>query len=99
MQKMLPRRNTVIGANATKLGDHEDITLPKTMEILGCTLKNLCSHSFDSFDGTTDHISAQIWLNDVEELLEGTRCTANQKGPYTVFKLSREAIRWCRPRR
>ncbi|GLT53837.1 hypothetical protein SLA2020_270800 [Shorea laevis] len=25
----------------------------------GCTFKNFCSHNFDGFDGTGDHISAE----------------------------------------
>ncbi|GLT71536.1 hypothetical protein SLA2020_435470 [Shorea laevis] len=43
----------------------------------GCTFKNFCSHNFDDFDGTGDHISAKNWLNDMEELLEATGCNAS----------------------
>jgi hypothetical protein len=62
--------------------------------VQGCTLKNFCSHNFDGFDGTSDHISVKNWLNDVEELLEAMGCNASQKVPYTAYKLSGEAKRW-----
>ncbi|GLT53613.1 hypothetical protein SLA2020_268730 [Shorea laevis] len=60
----------------------------------GCTFKNFCNHNFDGFDGTGDHISAENWLNNMEELLEATGCNASQKVPYTPYKLFGEAKRW-----
>jgi hypothetical protein len=57
----------------------------------GCTFKNFYSHNSNSFDGTGDHISAENWLNDIEELLESTGCNDSQKVPYKLFG---EAKRW-----
>ena len=34
----------------------------------GCSLKDFCSHHSKSLDGKSDHIRAENWLNDVEEL-------------------------------
>jgi hypothetical protein len=34
-----------------------------------CSLKDFCSHHSESFDRRGDHIRAENWLNDVEELL------------------------------
>jgi hypothetical protein len=38
-----------------------------------CSLKDICSHHLESFDGKGDHINAKNWLNDVGELLATTR--------------------------
>lgn len=65
----------------------------------GCPLKNFCSHSFDSFDKTSDHVSAEKWLNDMEELLETIGCTNEQKVTYTAFKLNGELKRSWQPRK
>ena len=35
----------------------------------GCSLKDFCSHHSESFVGRGDHIHAENWLNEVEELL------------------------------
>ena len=40
-----------------------------------CSLKNFCSHHSESFDGRGDHIRAENWLNDLEELLVTLGCT------------------------
>jgi hypothetical protein len=53
----------------------------------GCALKNFCSHNSDNFDGTGDHVSAENWLNDMEELLETTSCINEHRVTYTAFKL------------
>jgi hypothetical protein len=60
----------------------------------GYSLKDFYHHKPDSFDGTGDHISADNWLNDMEELLNLTSCTKRQKVMYTTYKLSGEAKRW-----
>jgi hypothetical protein len=60
----------------------------------GCSLKDFCSHHSESFDGRGDHISAENWLNDVEELLATLGCTNEQKVAYAAYKLTGEAKRW-----
>ena len=40
-----------------------------------CSLKDFCSHHSESFDRRDDHIRAENWLNDVEELLATLGCT------------------------
>jgi hypothetical protein len=57
-------------------------------------LKDFCSHLLESFDGRGDHICAENWLNDVEELLAIIGCTNVQKVAYTTYKLTREAKCW-----
>jgi hypothetical protein len=59
----------------------------------GCSLKDFYSHHSESFDGRGDHISAENWLNDVEELLATLRCTNKQKVAYAAYKLTGEAKR------
>jgi hypothetical protein len=59
----------------------------------GCSLKYFYSHHSESFDGRGDHISAENWLNDVEELLATLRCTNKQKVAYAAYKLTGEAKR------
>jgi hypothetical protein len=39
------------------------------------------------------HVTAENWLNDMEEFLEATRCTDSENVPYTTFKLFGEAKR------
>jgi hypothetical protein len=58
------------------------------------SLKNFYSHHSISFDGRGDHISAENWLNDMEELLATTRCTNEQKVAYTAYKLTGGAKHW-----
>jgi hypothetical protein len=57
-------------------------------------LKNFCNHSFNSLDGIGDHINAENWLNDMEELLSIIECIEELNVAYTAFKLSREAKGW-----
>ena len=45
----------------------------------GCSLKDICSHHSESFDGRGNHIRAENWLNDVEELLVTLGYTNDQK--------------------
>jgi hypothetical protein len=59
-----------------------------------CFLKDFCSHYSKSFDGKGNHIRAENWLNNVEELLAILRCTNEQKVDYAAYKLTREAKRW-----
>jgi hypothetical protein len=63
-------------------------------EGIECSLKDFCSHHSESFDGRGDHISAENWLNDVEELLATLRCTNEQKVAYATYNLTGEAKRW-----
>jgi hypothetical protein len=60
----------------------------------GCSLKDFCNHHSESFDGKGDHISAENWLNDVEELLATLGCTNEKKVAYASYKLTAEAKRW-----
>jgi hypothetical protein len=64
------------------------------VEGIGCTLKDFCSHLLESFDGRGDHVCAENWLNDVEELLAIIGCTNVQKVAYTTYKLTGEAKCW-----
>jgi hypothetical protein len=48
----------------------------------------------ESFDEKGDHISAENWLNVVEELLATLGCTNEQKVAYTTYKLTGEAKCW-----
>jgi hypothetical protein len=59
-----------------------------------CSLKDFYSHRSESFDRKGDHISAENWLNDVEELLATLGCTNEQKVAYATYKLTGEAKRW-----
>jgi hypothetical protein len=62
--------------------------------VTGCSLKDFCSHHSESFDGRSNHISAENWLNDVEELLATIGCTNEQKVAYTAYKLTGETKHW-----
>jgi hypothetical protein len=58
-----------------------------------CSLKDFCSHHSKSFDGIGNHIRAENWLNDMEELLATLGCTNEQKVAYAAYKLTGEAKR------
>jgi hypothetical protein len=64
-----------------------------------CSLKDLCSHHSESFNGRGDHISAKNWLYDVEELLATIGCTNKQKVAYTAYKLTGKLSAGVRTRR
>ena len=57
-------------------------------------MKDFCSHHSESFDGRSDHIHTENWLNDVEELLANLGCTNEQKVAYATYKLKEEAKHW-----
>jgi hypothetical protein len=59
-----------------------------------CSLKNFYSHHSESFDRIGDLISAENWLNNMEELLATLGCKNEQKVAYTSYRLTREAKRW-----
>ena len=61
---------------------------------LGCSIKDFCSHYSNSFDGIGHYISAENWLNDMEELLKVIGCIEEQKVMFTAQKLLRDAKRW-----
>jgi hypothetical protein len=48
--------------------DHDWIAR-QPAEGTGCSLKDFYSHHSESFGGKGDHINAEKWLNNVEELL------------------------------
>jgi hypothetical protein len=73
--------------------DHDRIARQPT-EGIGRSLKDFCSHHSESFDGRGNHIHAENWLNDVEELLATRGCTNEQKVAYAAYKLTGEAKRW-----
>jgi hypothetical protein len=64
------------------------------VEGTGCSLKDFCSHHWESFDGKCNYTSAENWLNNVEELLATLGCTNEQKVAYAAYKLTGEAKRW-----
>jgi hypothetical protein len=57
-------------------------------------LKDFYSHHSKSFDGRGDHICAENWLNDVEELLATLGCTNEQEVAYAAYKLTKESKCW-----
>jgi hypothetical protein len=59
-----------------------------------CSLKDFCSYQVESFDGKSDHTSAENWLNDMEELLATLGCMNEQKVAYAAYKLTGEAKCW-----
>jgi hypothetical protein len=63
------------------------------VESIGCSLKDFCSQHSESFDGKGNHINAENWLNDVEELLATLGCTNEQKVAYAAYKLTGKAKR------
>jgi hypothetical protein len=63
-------------------------------EETGCSLKDFYSHHSASFNGRDDHIHAENWLNDMEELLATLGCLNEQKVAYAAYKLTREAKHW-----
>jgi hypothetical protein len=73
--------------------DHDRV-VRQLIEWVGCYLKDFCSHHSKSFDGRGDHIRAENWLNDVEELLATLGCTNEKKVAYAAYKLTGEARRW-----
>jgi uncharacterized protein YcgI (DUF1989 family) len=56
-----------------------------------CSLKDFCSHHLVSFDGRGNHICAENWMNDVEELLATLECMNEQKVACAAYKLTEEA--------
>jgi hypothetical protein len=64
------------------------------VEGIRCSLKDLCSHHLESFDGTSYHIHVENWLNDVEELLAILGRMNEQKVAYATYKLTGKANRW-----
>ncbi|XP_057982454.1 uncharacterized protein LOC131167659 [Malania oleifera] len=47
-----------------------------------------------TFDGKTDPVDAEIWILEMEELLQILRCTDEQKVFYSSFKMRGEAKQW-----
>ena len=56
-----------------------------------CSFKDFCSHHSGSFDGRSNHIRTENWLNNVDKLLATLGCTNEQKMTYAAYKLTREA--------
>jgi hypothetical protein len=73
--------------------DHDRIAR-QPAERTGCSLKDFYSHHSASFIGRGDHIRAENWLNDMEELLVTLGCSNEQKVAYAAYKLTREAKHW-----
>jgi hypothetical protein len=59
-----------------------------------CSLKDFCSHHSESFDGRGNHICAENWLNNMDELLATFGCTNEQKVAHAAYKLTGEAKCW-----
>jgi hypothetical protein len=59
-------------------------------ESTGCSLKDLCGHHSESFDGRGVHIYVENWLNDVEELLATLGCMNEQNVAYAAYKLTEQ---------
>ncbi|XP_057948295.1 uncharacterized protein LOC131143958 [Malania oleifera] len=47
-----------------------------------------------AFVGSTDPVSAENWIQEIEKILDVLKCTERQKVTFTTFKLAREAERW-----
>jgi hypothetical protein len=73
--KAVPPRNQVMDAiGQLVLALDRDKAARQPVEGTGCSLKDIYSHHLESFDERGDHISAENWLDDVEELLATTGC-------------------------
>jgi hypothetical protein len=59
----------------------------------GCLFREFWNHHFPPLDGTGGYLGMENWLKDIEELLEATNYTKENKVIYTVYKLYREAKR------
>jgi hypothetical protein len=70
-----------------------DRVVRQTAEGTRCSLKDFYSHHSKSFDERGDHIRAENWLKDVEELLATLGCTNEHKVAYVAYKLTGEAKR------
>jgi hypothetical protein len=70
--------------------DHDRV-VRQPAEGTRCSLKDFCSHHSKSFDESGDHIRAENWLSDMEELLATSGCTNDQKVAYVAYKLTGEA--------
>jgi hypothetical protein len=69
MYETTPPRSQVMDVIGQLVSALDRDRLPRQpVEGTGCSLKDFCSHhSTTSFDGRGDHISAENWLNDMEE--------------------------------
>lgn len=63
-------------------------------EVIGCLMANFFRHNSATFDGSQGLIKVDIWISDLQELLEMLDCTDKQKVKYVGLKLSGEALRW-----
>ncbi|XP_059461853.1 uncharacterized protein LOC132190835 [Corylus avellana] len=70
------------------------LKMDQLMDAIGRLVLALDHDRVTSFDGRSDHINAENWLNDMEELLTTTGCTNEQKVAYTTYKLTGEAKLW-----
>jgi hypothetical protein len=69
---MPPRRNPTTEPNAWEIRSPGGNVHPEPMDILvneATPAEKSISHHSEIFNGRGDHIKAENWLNDVEELL------------------------------
>ncbi|XP_057982357.1 uncharacterized protein LOC131167552 [Malania oleifera] len=56
----------------------------------GCMIDQFTYLKPSSFEGSTDSIKAEMWMQEMEKLLVVLNCTEEQKVLFTTFKLARE---------
>jgi hypothetical protein len=61
---------------------------------LGCSLCDLSSHNFRSFEGIEGPSAVEAWLTDIEVLFDILGCTNEQRVRYIGLKLTGEVGRW-----
>ncbi|XP_057949877.1 uncharacterized protein LOC131144931 [Malania oleifera] len=60
----------------------------------GCTIDQFTLMKPSSFEGGTDPIKVEIWMQEMEKILVVLNYTEEQKVLFAIFKLAGEAERW-----
>ncbi|XP_057981297.1 uncharacterized protein LOC131166739 [Malania oleifera] len=60
----------------------------------GCTIDQFTHLKPSTFEGGTDLIKAETWMQEMEKILVVLNCTEEQKVLFATFKLTREAKQW-----
>ncbi|XP_057954122.1 uncharacterized protein LOC131148441 [Malania oleifera] len=60
----------------------------------GCTIDQFTRLKPLSFEGGTDPIKAEMWMQEMEKILAMLNCTKEQKVLFATFKLTGEVERW-----
>ncbi|XP_057962173.1 uncharacterized protein LOC131153747 [Malania oleifera] len=60
----------------------------------GCIIDKFTHLKPSSFEGGTNLIKAEMWMQDMEKILAVLNCTEDEKVLFATFKLAREVERW-----